>query len=151
MEWITNTQSKKSAIFAMYAGLVLTVITMIILYVDHATINVLANHIKTSYPSYSQSRIDSAVMLYLIYLSIIGVMGIISWLNVIWGAKKDKPWTRWAATGMFILGTIIALFNLLVKDTSGDTGLPPLLGLIGLLPCIAGLLVVILIWRTPKA
>lgn len=29
----------------------------------------------------------------------------------------------WVATGMFALGTIIALFNLLVKDTSGDTGL----------------------------
>ena len=35
-------------------------------------------------------------------------------------------------------------------ELNGDTGLPLLLGLIGLLPCIAGLLVVILLWKTPK-
>jgi hypothetical protein len=142
--------NKRSVLFTMYAGLVFTIITMIILYVDHATANVLAGHIKASYPSYSQSSVDSAAMIYLIYLSIVGALGIVSWLNVIWGASKDKGWTRWVATGIFTLGTIIALFNLVVKDTSGDTGLPPLLGLSGLLPCIAGLLVVIMLWRKPQ-
>jgi hypothetical protein len=142
--------NKKSVMFMMYTGLVLTIITMIILYVDHATANVLAGHIKASYPSYSQSSIDAAAMIYLIYLSTVGVLGIASWLNVIWGISKDKGWTRWVATGMFAIGTIIALFNLLVKDTSGDTGLPSLLGLIGILPCIAGLLVVIQLWKTPQ-
>ena len=48
---------------------------------------------------------------------------------------------------MFALGTGIALIDLLVKDTSGDTGLPPLLGWAGMLPCLAGLLVVTLLWR----
>ncbi|MGB0098131.1 MAG: hypothetical protein WBP81_37040 [Solirubrobacteraceae bacterium] len=47
---------------------------------------------------------------------------------------------------MFVLGTGIALLDLLVKDTSGDTGLPPLLGWIGLLPCLAGFLAVALLW-----
>jgi hypothetical protein len=36
---------------------------------------------------------------------------------------------------MFALGTSIALADLLIKDTSGDTGLPPLLGWVGLLSC----------------
>jgi hypothetical protein len=48
---------------------------------------------------------------------------------------------------MFALGTSIALTDLLIKDTSGDTGLPPLLGWAGLLPCVAGLLAVTLLWR----
>jgi hypothetical protein len=48
---------------------------------------------------------------------------------------------------LFALGTSIALTDLLIKDTSGDTGLPPLLGWVGMLPCLAGLLAVILLWR----
>ncbi len=51
---------------------------------------------------------------------------------------------------MFALGTAIALFDLLVKDTSGDTGLPPLLGWLGLLPCLAGLLAVALLWQPAR-
>jgi hypothetical protein len=51
---------------------------------------------------------------------------------------------------MFVVGTSIALFNLLVQDTSGDTGLPPLLGWVGLLPSLAGLAAVILLWRKPQ-
>jgi hypothetical protein len=147
---LSPNQFNKPAIIAMFGGLMLTVITIIILYVDHATANVLADHIRTGYPSYSQSRIDSAVMIYLVYLSAIGVLGIVSWLFVIWGASKNKRLTRWVATGMFALGMSIGLFNLLVRDTSGDTGLPSLLGWVGLLPNIAGILVVILLWRTPR-
>jgi hypothetical protein len=43
------------------------------------------------------------------------------------------------------------LFDLLVKDTSGDTGLPPLLGWTGMAPCLAGLLALALLWRPGAA
>jgi hypothetical protein len=51
---------------------------------------------------------------------------------------------------IFVVATTIALTDLLIKDTSGDTGLPPLLGWIGMLPCLAGLLAVGLLWRDPN-
>jgi hypothetical protein len=108
---------------------------------------VLASHIRAGYPSYTQVRIDSAVTTYLVYLSVVGALGIICWVWAIWALKAGKLWARWAATAMFALGTGIALIDLLVKDTSGDTGLPPLLGWAGLLPCLAGLLAVTLLWR----
>ena len=94
-------------------------------------------------------RIDSAVTTYLIYLSALGALGVLSWLCTIWAASTRKPWARWVATALFAAGTSIALFNLLVKDTSGDTGLPPLLGWVGMLPSLAGLLAVILLRRKP--
>jgi hypothetical protein len=50
---------------------------------------------------------------------------------------------------LLALATGIALFDLLVRDTSGDTGLPPLLGWVGLLPCLAGLLAVMRLWKRP--
>lgn len=144
---MTNSQSKKSALYGMYAGLALTIITILILYLDRATTNILARHIQAGYPSYSQSRIDEAVKLWMIYWTILGILGVVSWLFAIWCVKKDKKWARWVATGLFALGTSIALFNLLVKDNNGETGLPPVLGLIGLLPSLAGLWSVIQLWK----
>jgi hypothetical protein len=52
---------------------------------------------------------------------------------------------------MFVVGTTIALLDLLIKDTSGDTGLSPLLGWSGMLPCAAGLVAVIVLWRPRRA
>jgi hypothetical protein len=144
------TPHERSAIGAMYVGLGLTVAAIIVLYVDHATGNALVGHIRAGYPSYGRARIDAAVTTYLIYLSVLGALGVLSWLCAIWTASKRKPWARWFATTLFAGGTSIALFNLLVKDTSGDTGLPPLLAWVGMLPSLAGLLAVILLWTEPS-
>lgn len=144
---LATTHRQRSAIGAMYAGLGLTVVAVIVTYVDHATANVLADHIRAGYPTYTQTRIDSAVTTYLVYLSVVGGLGLICWLWAIWSVKAGKRWARGAATAMFALGTGIALIDLLIRDTSGDTGLPPLLGWVGMLPCLAGLLAVMLLWR----
>jgi hypothetical protein len=40
-----------------------------------------------------------------------------------------------------------ATANVLIRDTSGDTGLPPLLGWAGVLPCLAGLVAITLLWK----
>jgi hypothetical protein len=144
---MATTHHERSAIGTMYAGLGLTIVAMIVPYVDHATVNGLAGHIRAGYPTYTQARIDLAVTTYLVYLSVVGALGIICWLWSIWTVLAGKAWARGAATAMFALGTSIALTDLLIKDTSGDTGLPPLLGWAGLLPCVAGLLAVTLLWR----
>ena len=144
---MTTAHHERSAIGAMYVGLGLTVVAMIVPYVDHATGNVLASHIRAGYPAYTQARIDSAVTTYLVYLSALGALGIICWVWTIWAVKAGKRWARGIAATVFALGTGIAVIDLLVKDTSGDTGLPPLLGWAGMLPCLAGLLAVMLLWR----
>lgn len=141
------TRHRRSAIAAMYIGLAFTIVALLVPYIDHATANILAGHILAGYPSYSQPRIDSAATTYLIYLSVLGAFGILGWVGTVWVASTRKPWAHWVATGLFVLGTSIALFNLLVEDTSGDSGLPPLLGWVGMLPCLAGLVAVILLWR----
>lgn len=145
----TPTRHSRSAIAPLYVGLALTVVSLLVLYVDHATENVLAGHIRSGYPSYDQTRIDAAVTTYLIYLSVVGALGILSWLFAIWATSKGRRWARWFAATMFAAGTSIALFNLLVEDTSGDTGLPPLHGWVGLLPSLAGLAAVIMLRRAP--
>ena len=46
-----SVKHEQSAIAAMYAGLALTVVTLIVPYIDHATANVLADHIRAGYPT----------------------------------------------------------------------------------------------------
>jgi predicted permease len=132
----------------MYAGLVLTVVATIAPYLDRATSKALAHHIRDGYPTYTQARVDSAVTAWLVILSIVGALGIVAWIWTIWALTTDKKWASWAATAMFAVGTSIALTLLLVKDTSGATGLPPLLGWLGVTPCLAGLAAVAILWRS---
>lgn len=137
----------RPALAAMYAGLGLTVAATIVPYADHATANVLAGHIRAGYPAYSQARIDAAATTYLTYLTVIGALGVVCWLAAIRAETTGRRWARAAATALFVAGSGVALFDLLVRDTSGDTGLPPLLGWAGVLPCLAGLAAVVLQWR----
>jgi hypothetical protein len=147
---MTTTRHERSAIGAMYAGLGLTVITTIVPYLDHVTGNMLADHIRAGYPTYPQQRIDTAAMTWLVYLSVVGVLGIVFWSWAIWATRAGKWWIRGYATVMLALGAGIALFNLFVRDTSRDTGLPPLLGWVGILPSLAGLVGVTLLWRRSR-
>lgn len=132
---------------ALYAGLALTVAAAAVPYLDRATTNLLAGHIRAGYPSYGPGAIDTAASTYLAYLTAVGVLGIAGWLLAIRAARSGSRWTAWYATAMFGVGTSVALFNLLVRDTSGDTGLPLLLGAVGLAPCIAGVFATVLLWR----
>jgi hypothetical protein len=145
-----GSSAARPAVVAMYAGLALTVAAMTVPYIDRVTSDTLVDHIRAGYPAYTQARIDTAATIYLVYLSVLGVLGVASWL---WSARAvaaGKWWARGAATALFALATSVALTNLLIRDTSGDTGLPVLLGSVGILPCLPGLLAVVLLWRGPR-
>lgn len=134
----------RGTIVALGAGLALTLVALV---APYATGNALADHVRAGYPSYGDARIDTAATTYLIYLSVVGALGVLGWAGTLWAAARRKPWARWVATALFAIGTSVALFDLLVRDTSGDTGLPPLLGWLGLLPCLAGIAALTLLWR----
>lgn len=110
---------------ALYIGAFLTIAITALVYIDHATANVLASHIQAGYPAYDRSSIATAAMTYIGYLTALGVIGLIGWATAIWATGRQKRWARWSALGFFVAAVGIALFNLLIRDTSGDTGLPP--------------------------
>jgi hypothetical protein len=135
---------RRPALAAMYAGVVLTVVAAI---APFASGDVLADHIREGYPTYTQGEVDTAVTAWLVILTVVGVLGLVGWAATISAVRAGKRWVRWAATAMFAIGTTLALTALLTKDTSGDTGLAPVLGWIGMLPCLAGVAAVVLLWR----
>lgn len=119
---------------------------LIVPFVDHVTSNVLADRIRAGYPAMDRAAVDTAVTLYLVLLSLVGVLGIGCWLWTIWATRRRKRWAGALATVLFVSGTCVSSAGLLVKDTSGDTGLPALLGWVGMLPCLPGLVAVALLW-----
>ncbi|MEV0245099.1 hypothetical protein AB0H76_00770 [Nocardia sp. NPDC050712] len=135
---------ERSTLGAMLAGLGLTVLVTSTPYLDRS---LLADHIRSGYPTYSDARIDSAVGAYLILLTVIGALGVLAWLGSAWAVKAGKRWARPAATTLFVLGTGLGLTLLLTNDASGDTGLAPVLGWAGMAPSLAGLVAVALLWR----
>ncbi|MEO3751881.1 hypothetical protein [Streptomyces sp. B6B3] len=148
-----KTRHDRRATVAMYAGLALTVVATVAPYVDRATTHLLADHIRAGYPTYTETRIDSAVTTYLVLLTVIGALGVAAWLCTTWAVTAGKRWARPTAIVMFVLGTSLGLTGLLTRDTSGETGLPPALGWAGMAPCLAGALAVVLLYtsshRTP--
>lgn len=146
---MNTSQPQRAVLLAMYTGLLLSVVATVAPLVDRTTSNVLAHHIRDGYPQYSQQRVDSAVTDWLVLLTIVGALGIASWIWTIWAVRAAKTWARWAASAMFALGISVALAGLLLKDTSGDVGLAPLLGWIGMAPCLAGLVAVAALLRRP--
>ena len=140
---------RRSVVATMYAGLAMTVIAVLVPYVDRLTSNTLAQHIKAGYPTYTQTGIDTAANTYLVYLSVIGALGLLGWVWSIRIVKAGKRWARAAVTTLFAIALVVAVTDLLIKDTSGDTGLPHVLGWVGILPCLPGLLAVALLWRKP--
>ncbi|MCP2256617.1 hypothetical protein LX15_000300 [Streptoalloteichus tenebrarius] len=131
----------------MYVGLALTVLATVAAYVDRGTTHLLADHIRAGYPTYSQAQVDSAVTTYLVVSSAIGALGVLGWLTAAWAVKAGKRWARPISTVLLVLGASAGLAGLLTKDTSGATGLPPELGWAGMVPCLAGVLAVTLLWR----
>ncbi len=142
----STTPHDRLAVRAMYAGLGLTLAAIVIAYVDHASADLLAGHIRAGYPTDPPARVTAAATTYLVGLSAVGSLGALGWGWTIWAVKAAKGWARWAATALFAIGTGVALTDLLTRDTSGDTGLAPFLGWVGVLPCVAGLVAVALLW-----
>ncbi|QKG23633.1 hypothetical protein [Actinomadura verrucosospora] len=136
----------RAVLTALVVGLVLTVVAAVYPFVDRATTHLLADHIRAGYPAYPRARIDTAVTTYLTLLAVSGALGALAWLATIGAVKAGKRWARTTATAMFVLGLGTGLTALLTKDTSGQTGLAPALGWIGMAPCLAGLVAVTLLW-----
>ena len=136
--------TRGSAIAALRAGLVLTVITTAVPYLDRGA---LTGHIRAGYPDYPQTRIDTAAHTYLALLTVVGALGVVGWVATERIVRAGKPWARLVAAALLAVGAAVALTGLFTPDTSGDTGLPLSIGWLGVLPCVPGLLAVRLLWR----
>lgn len=131
----------------MYLGLALAVIATLVPVVDTATLDSLSAHVRDAYPHWNAGMIEGDRNAILGYLLVTDVLGIIAWLWTTWLVAGGRRGARAVSTVAFVLGTGIALMNLTLGGERYDTIVPTLYGLLGMLPCIAGLVAVTLVWR----
>ncbi|TMR89763.1 hypothetical protein [Nonomuraea basaltis] len=134
----------RSALTTMYVGAGLTAIASLFPFLDQAA---LADHIRAGYAAYEPAAIDAAVAAYLAILATVGGLGLLGWLGVMWAVRAGKSWASWLAAGLLAIAACFAVAALTIRDTSGDVGLAPLLSWLQVLPCLAGLAAVALLWR----
>lgn len=136
--------SARRAVVAMLTGLALSVAAMLALAANLASTDMLARHLHEVYAGYAVSPPDEVAVA--TYLFTLGGLGIVAWLWMVWAVRRQKRWARLVATGMFVLASVVAVANLTVTEY-GQTILPTQFGLAGLVPCLAGLVAVVLLWR----
>jgi hypothetical protein len=138
-------RSARQAIAAMEVGLALTALALAVPIVDQLTVRGLAAHLHAVYAGYGVSEPPASVIV--TYLVVVGAIGTVSWLVTIWAIRHYRRWARPVATGLFLLATGLAVVNLTASEYGNQPVLPRWLGLVGLLPCLAGLVAVVLLWR----
>jgi hypothetical protein len=139
---------QRGALAALYAGLVLTAAVTVAAYLERSAI---ADHVREGYPGYGSGRVDDAVTAWLAILTVVGVLGAAGWLSTARLVGAGRAGARWVALTLFAAGTSVALAAAVTKDTSGEVGLAPQVGWLGLLPCVAGLVAVVQLWARRPA
>lgn len=144
---VTSPPSQVKAVTTMWIGLGLSVLTMLVLALDQLVLHNLSDHLRAMYADYmpaGQDPGDTSVIAG--YLYVVGIVGVLCWFLVIRAAQRGRTWARSVGTTLFVLGATLALFNLVVGEYD-QTILPTPLGLVGLLPPLAGLVAVVHLWR----
>lgn len=139
----------RRAVEAMIVGLVLTLLALAAPIIDQLTTQNLAAHLHTVYAGTGVA--EPAAGAIVAYLVVVGALGTLSWVLTLRAVRRRRRGARPAATGLFLLATVLAVLDLTVSEYGNEPVLPGWLGVLGLLPCVAGLVAVVLLWRTDAA
>lgn len=134
----------------MYVGLALTVLAAIVPIAVEGISETLTTHVRAGRPDATATETMAQVLGLSLYLLLAGAAGVVGWLVSIRGVKREQRWARPVAAALFGLATVAGLGVLMAKDDEA-TVISPLLptwvGVLGLVPCIAGAVALVLMWR----
>ena len=134
--------SWRGATLAMRIGLALSLASIVGLLTDQTTMHRLADHVAVQYEPYGAIPDPNVLFAYLYATAGVGVA---VWLLAIRAAQRRRWWVPLLATATFIVGAVLAVFNLVVSE-HGTQIFPILWSVLGLLPSVAGLAAVTLLW-----
>lgn len=136
-----------SARHALWVGLALTVLGMAYLAADQLVWHTFADHLRASYAGHvpaAQNTGGTAFLAGVLYAN--GALGVIGWLWVIRGARRGAAWVRPVAIGLLVLASAMAFLVATVSEY-GHTIFPVSLMVTTALPCVAGVVAVVLLIR----
>ena len=126
-----------NAVWLMYAGAVISAISLIITLV---TVGSLRTAIHNADPSLTATKLHSAEVAAVVVAIVFGLIGIGLWLWMAWANKAGKNWARITATVFFGLDTLSVLAGLRQAE-------PVVSRAFSLLVWLAGLGAVVLLWQ----
>lgn len=138
---------QRGAVAGMGIGLLLTVAMLVALIVDQASGHGMADQVRAHYSPFNLHP-DPAVLYG--YLYVTGATGVLLWLATIRGVMKHKRWARVVTSLVLVCATGFALLVMFASEYGGRV-VPAGWGVLGLLPCVAGLVAVILLWNPGRA
>ncbi|KRF20649.1 hypothetical protein ASG90_18965 [Nocardioides sp. Soil797] len=127
----------------MWVGLALTLLATVVPFLAP---QVIEDHIRDSYPGYSAGELDDAVNGWLMIIGMLGGLAVVGWGVSIWATLRASRPKLWVSL-MGGLGIALFLTAALTPEESGDVGLAPAYGGLLVLPCIAGIAAVTLVWK----
>jgi hypothetical protein len=142
----TKLRAPRSEVTAMGIGLLLTLVMLTALVVDQMGVNSIAAHVAALYGPLNLHP-DPSVLFDVLYVT--SVVGILLWVTMIWGVSRQKSWARIVVSIVFLTATSFALLVLFVSEF-GKRIFPAPVGILGLLPSIAGLVAVIELWMPER-
>jgi hypothetical protein len=131
----------------MVVGLALTVVALAAPAVDQLTAGTLAAHLQTVYAG--TGAVAPAASAITAYLVVVGLVGVLCWVATIQAARRRRRRAPAMAAAFLVLGAALALVDLTVTEY-GRPILPTWLGVLGLLPCLPGLVAVVLLARRTR-
>ena len=135
----------------MWSGLALTVIVGVVPLIDLATADTLYAHVQHAYPHWPSNLVRGDRNAITIALEINAGLGVLTRLFTTWAVARGKSWVRRAVTVAFVVGTGLAMIDYSFTGGQYDTVLPHAYGALGLLPSLAGLAAVAMLWRRRTA
>lgn len=132
----------RGATLALSIGLALSLASIAGLLVDQMSVHSLADHVSAQYSPFG--KVPDPDVLFA-YLYITAGLGVVVWMIALRGARRRKRWVPWLAGMTFVVGAALAVFNLVITE-HGTQVFPVLWSVLGLLPSVAGLIAVSLLW-----
>ncbi|MCT2586905.1 hypothetical protein [Actinophytocola gossypii] len=145
-----TTTSERVRPTAMYVGLGLTILATLVPVLDIATVDTLAGHVRDAYPDWGADDVRKDRDAIAIYLVGTGALGIVLWVLTIRAFTGGRRWARAAMTAACGAGLLVALTNLSLGGDHYDVVVPYGYGVLTLLPCLAGLVAVVSVWRPAR-
>ena len=141
-----SAQTRNPALPALWTGLVLTVLATLAPVVDLLATGTIEAHVRSTYPDWPDEWVQADATAIVVGLGAIGLLGAISWLIVLRATIRGRRWATIVATVLWALAATVTGATA-APAGAYDQLVPMGLVLITALPCLAGLVAVVQLWR----
>ncbi|WP_147915413.1 hypothetical protein [Ruania zhangjianzhongii] len=142
-----SARTRPPAAFTIWIGLALTVLAALAPLLDLVTTGTIEAHVRATYPDWPDEWVQADTTAIAVGLGVIGLLGIISWLITLRATIRGRRWVPIVATILWILAVTVTAYATTTPTGAYDRMVPTVLGLITALPCLAGVVAVVQLWR----